>query len=533
MDPAGPRPSGFAPPSVLTPPQAAPAVPAGPAPGTTLSPTPSIGPAMAPSAAGSVLAPPPNVVHGTGGMAGESSFGPVSQVARISVRTLSSRIDLVLPDRSTIAETLETVLELAPRSLREQAIAHGGWILRTAAGEAIPGASTLLDQGIIDGTTLFLTGIDAANTGAVYDDVADAVGDAVQADPAVWPAGAGRAVALGAAGLFGAVACLSLLLAGPPWIGVAVILGAVAVVGQVAAGLLAHRFDDTGAAVVAGLLSVGTGAAAGAVATAGDARLLQIGAAQLLLGAAAAALLASSAALLIGTRQVAFEAIVDGNGAAVHRPGVLRGLRSATRRRGGDRCRLCSRVDATGAERRAGAGQVRGRPAAQHGRGGRDRRRDGRCGCHRGPDPAGGWSCDRAGPGADLAGPCGLRRPRLYPASTGQLLAGFVGVGMLLRARLFITIGQRLPLLIAGTGAIAALLVALTTELDGMTVVLVTAVPSLLAVIGCLLLAGRRRPAAPGMTRAAEIVEMTIAIAIVPLLAAVLGLFDFLRGLGG
>ena len=119
------------------------------------------------------------------------------------------------------------------------------------------------------------------------------------------------------------------------------------------------------------------------------------------------------------------------------------------------------------------------------------------------------------------------------PASTGQLLAGFVGVGMLLRARLFITIGQRLPLLIAGTGAIAALLVALTTELDGMTVVLVTAVPSLLAVIGCLLLAGRRRPAAPGMTRAAEIVEMTIAIAIVPLLAAVLGLFDFLRGLGG
>ena len=104
---------------------------------------------------------------------------------------------------------------------------------------------------------------------------------------------------------------------------------------------------------------------------------------------------------------------------------------------------------------------------------------------------------------------------------------------MLLRARLFITIGQRLPLLIAGTGAIAALLVALTTELDGMTVVLATAVPSLLAVIGCLLLAGRRRPAAPGMTRAAEIVEMTIAIAIVPLLAAVLGLFDFLRGLGG
>src|SRR4029077_10526748 len=113
---------------------------------------------------------PPSVLAGnavalaTGAVPGEASFGPVSQVVRVSVRTLSSRIDLVLPDRSTIAETLETVLELAPRSLREQAIAHGGWILRTAAGEAIPGSMTLLDQGVIDGPTLFLTGIDAADT---------------------------------------------------------------------------------------------------------------------------------------------------------------------------------------------------------------------------------------------------------------------------------------------------------------------------------------------------------------------------------
>ena len=195
------------------------------------------GSALAPSADGIGARTAPAHLPGTG-MAGEASFGPVSQVVRISVRTLSSRIDLVLPDRSTIAETLETVLELAPRSLREQAIAHGGWILRTAAGEAIPGSSTLLDQGIVDGATLFLTGIDAANSAAVYDDVADAIADAVLTDPSVWPAGAGRAVALGAAGLFGGLACLSLLSAGPPWVVVAVILGAIAVLGQVAAGLL-------------------------------------------------------------------------------------------------------------------------------------------------------------------------------------------------------------------------------------------------------------------------------------------------------
>ena len=113
------------------------------------------------------------------------------------------------------------------------------------------------------------------------------------------------------------------------------------------------------------------------------------------------------------------------------------------------------------------------------------------------------------------------------------MLAGFVGVGMLLRARLFITVGQRLPLLIAGIGRDCRPAGCAHHELDGMTVVLATAVPSLLAVIGCLLLAGRRRRVSPSMTRAAEIIELTIAIAIVPLLAAVLGLFAFLRGLGG
>ena len=137
MDPAGTRPSGFAPPSVLS------------------SGHPAVGRRR--DARGFDAGdrhrrrPPPRCWPEPRAWAaavpGEASFGPVSQVVRVSIRTLSSRIDLVLPDRTTIAETLETVLELAPRSLREQAIAHGGWILRTAAGEAIPGSSTLLDQG--------------------------------------------------------------------------------------------------------------------------------------------------------------------------------------------------------------------------------------------------------------------------------------------------------------------------------------------------------------------------------------------------
>ena len=46
---------------------------------------------------------------------------------------------------------------------------------------------------------------------------------------------------------------------------------------------------------------------------------------------------------------------------------------------------------------------------------------------------------------------------------TAKALAVVVAVGLMLRARLFVTIGQRLPLLLAGMGSIAALMLAVTT----------------------------------------------------------------------
>lgn len=548
MDPAGPRPSGFAPPAaitstdsvaepeVVTDPAPAGSVPAssvfaGPAPvGSVVSaPSPTVGPGTP-----SILAGPANRTGSTATTApGEAAFGPVSQVVRVSIRTPSSRIDLVLPDRSTIAETLETVLELAPRSLREQAIAHGGWILRTADGGLLPGSTTLLEHGIVDGATLFLTGIDATDTALVYDDVADAVADTVLGDPAAWPAGGGRRVALAAAGVFAALSCGALLAAGPPWIAVAVCLGGVAVIAQVAAGLLSRGVGDAGTAVVAGLLSVGTGTAAATVATAGSSPLVQIGAPQLLLGAAAAAVLATTAALAIGTRRVPFAAIVTGGllacvaltccvifdltaaGGAAIVAGLALGLMPvvptvALRLARFELDPLPTTADEVYADHEtvdAGAVALRTRQAV----------------------------------GYVTALIQGLAWPTLAACVilafsqdiTSQVLAGVVGAGMLLRSRLFVTVGQRLPLLIAGLGAVIALLAALMMQFDGASVLIGTAAPALLGVVVCLLLAARRKRASPPLVRAAEILELVFAIAVVPLVAGVLGLFGLIRGLGG
>ena len=116
---------------------------------------------------------------------------------------------------------------------------------------------------------------------------------------------------------------------------------------------------------------------------------------------------------------------------------------------------------------------------------------------------------------------------------TAEVLTAVVGFGLVLRARLFRAVGQRLPLLIAGIAAIAVLLVALTLQLDASTSLVAVVVPALLGVALCLTLAGRHRRRFPSQARIAEISELGLAIAVVPLVAGVLGLFGFVRGLGG
>ena len=115
---------------------------------------------------------------------------------------------------------------------------------------------------------------------------------------------------------------------------------------------------------------------------------------------------------------------------------------------------------------------------------------------------------------------------------TAQVLAGVTAAALLLRARLFVTIGQRLPLLIAGLGSAVALLVGVALDLTG-TAVLWVAAATALGVLAALAIATRRAAVSPATRRAGEILDVLLAVAAVPLVAAILGLFGFIRGLGG
>ena len=456
-----------------------------------------------------------------------------SRPVRLSVRTALSRIDLELSEGSTFAETLETVLDLCPQALQDNAVAHGGWSLRTAAGRHPDGESTLAAAGVLDGATLFLVGIDPGAGARIFDDIADAVAETVQNDPSQWSGVARRAVARGAAGLFAALACLPLLISGPPWIPISLVLTAATVVAQVAAGVVSRGVGDTGTAVVAGLISVATGAAAAIVATAGQERLLEVGTPHMLLGAVAATVCASAAALIIGAAPVPLTAVIAGGLPTILAIGssVVGDLPPV----GGAAIAVCLCLGLMPLVPAAALRWARLAPA---------------------PVPT---TADEVHADAETVDAArvqrltrravdhvtamiqGLAWPCLAAAAvlaysqdvTAQVLAGFAAAAVVLRARLFATVGQRLPLLLAGIGSIGALLLAVTARHSGTPEWWWGAAPALTASATCLWLATRRRRPSPSATRAAEIADLIIATAIIPLACGVLGVFGFVRGLAG
>jgi hypothetical protein len=104
---------------------------------------------------------------------------------------------------------------------------------------------------------------------------------------------------------------------------------------------------------------------------------------------------------------------------------------------------------------------------------------------------------------------------------------------VVLRARLFRTVGQRLPLLTCGVLCLLAVPAGLVVRTDSTVTIAVVIVAATAAAAVAAVIAGRRTPRTPGMARAAEVGDLVLTIAVIPLVAAVVGAFAFVRGLGG
>jgi type VII secretion integral membrane protein EccD len=119
-------------------------------------------------------------------------------------------------------------------------------------------------------------------------------------------------------------------------------------------------------------------------------------------------------------------------------------------------------------------------------------------------------------------------------SEAGMILVMIMTVGFLLRARLYPIVRQRIPLLVAGlAGAVCLGLGPLMSDradllsIAGPVLLLAGAVAALLGVVH-----STREPS-PYFGRYAEILEVVLVLAVVPVLCSVLGLYGYVRGLGG
>ncbi|GAA2378004.1 type VII secretion integral membrane protein EccD [Dactylosporangium salmoneum] len=434
-------------------------------------------------------------------------------LARITINAPQRRVDVAVPDAVPLAELLPELLQHAGTGLADDGERHGGWLLRRADGTTLSAAAGLAGQGVHDGAVLHLVPARAGWPELEYDDVIEAIAAGARRQGVPWSPVATRAAALGVAGAGLLVALVSILRAGEAPAAAAVAVGLVLI------GITASRaYGDAlvGASLAAFALpfaAAGGWLAAPEPATTAGRALL-----------AAVALLLAALIAAVGVAHL-LRLFVAGVSAGVL--GALGGLLATVTRPAAAAAVLLAVLVAG----------VAGVPLLAI--------RLGKL-----PMPIVAPPGDLASSGRGLAAAADRSRIFAAVARTDEMLTGMlfgfavVGVGaslvlarsgdvsgevlvavagaaLLLRARTFLTVRQRLPLIVAGAGGFV--LLALFAPVD---VRIVAAAVPLAALI--VAIAGARaavRPASPYVGRAADLLDTLCVVAVVPLACAVLGLY--------
>ncbi len=444
-------------------------------------------------------------------------------LTRITVDGVQRRVDVVLPDDVPVAELLPDLVQRAGDGLADRGQQHGGWALHRFGGGKLAATDSMSSAGVGDGEVLHLVPARTDWPEPEYDDVVDAIAVGARGLGARWSGAATRVAAVAAAGLVLAVGLLSPVGAAfthDRWArpGLAAVL--------LAAGILATR--------AYGERLVGAALAAYSLPTAfyGGWQLLEPGA-------------DPPSRLLVATTALAVWSVAGGLGAASGFPIFVAGTAAG----------LLGAVGASGAmvtgAARSGAlvlvvvvAGVAAAPslAVRLGRlplpvvtpppdaldaGALAQRPDRRrvlAAVARADAVLTGLV---AGLAATAVGAGWALRPS---GVAGLLLTLVAGLALLLRARLLVTVRQRVPLLAGGA------LLLLVPFASGTWTLGRFAVPVLAVAVVGLALAGvryRRRAPSPYLGRTADIVDTLCLVSLVPLAAAVLNLYAAMRGLAG
>ncbi|GAB3413902.1 type VII secretion integral membrane protein EccD [Flindersiella endophytica] len=463
----------------------------------------------------------------------------ITGLVRVTVVAPQRRIDLALPEQVSVAEVLPGLLDRAGEQLPDEGVPDGGWVLRRGDGKPLTLGRTLGAHRIRDGELLHLVPRRTEWPELEYDDLVDAVAGGSSRLGSSWSNWHTRIAGLSLAAVSVLLGLAAVWWSGPPhrppgWGGTPGWSLLAAIVLVVAGVLLARAAGDSGAGALAGVLAIPYAAAGGGLLLAGDRPLTGLGSPHLLTASALVLLFgivglvgivdhaawfvtAIFAGLfgVLGGWLATFEALDSADVAAILGGALLicmPGMAPLALRLG--------RVP-TPLLPRSTADLVRDDPQPP------------RPAVYAAVLRADGLLTGMLAASCLTVGICSIAL-----ADSGSRVAtayvGLLVVGPLLRARSYPITKQRMLLFGAaaiGAGALAVgRLIADRADPIGLTLPVLALAAALLMLCG---LRYSRRLPSPYLGRYAEVLEIVVILAIVPMACWVLGLYGLMRGLGG
>ncbi len=454
-------------------------------------------------------------------------------LARVTIVAPKRRIDVALPETVRVAELLPDVLRHAGEGTADDGERHGGWVLRHTTGELLEPGRTLVAQQVHDGELLHLVPRRKEWPELEYDDVVEAIASGARRYGRSWGGRATRHAGLAIASALLLIGLALVLLTRPPWaLPGAMALGFAAVLSVTGIVLSRAMADATAGAVIAGsglpYAFIGGFLVLGPSST----QLTRFGAPHLLLGSAL--LLAFS---VIGYLGVAAFARIFVGGTVAGLIGTLAGLISMT---------SLSTAGGASIAVTVGIGFMPIYPMLAA--------RVGKLPFPTLPQRAEEILEDKPVPlrsavfaavgrsdelltglllGVSIVSVVGFVALGAVRSIAGIILAAVASLALLLRARLFATARQRVPLLVAGLFGLVAIEVGFAAAASNNLVLILLLLTSVAAAAVALvsgLMYSKRQPS-PYLGRVADIVDVLAIIALVPVTCAVVGLYSGIQGM--
>jgi type VII secretion integral membrane protein EccD len=223
---------------------------------------------------------------------------PLAPLCHVTIVAPRRRVDLALPADVPLPHVLPGLLR-AVGEAGGDAAGSPGWVLQRLGGTPFDLGQTLASLGVLDGELLYLRPREFTLPPALYDDVADVVASGVKESTGKWEGRHTKAMGTGAAAVMLALGAPALVLSGSAPLGVTVVAGMLAVLLIGVSAALSRAVGDSSAGALIGYAALPYAFLAGLYGLVSGSTLAGLGAPHLLAALTCTALVATIGGTLV------------------------------------------------------------------------------------------------------------------------------------------------------------------------------------------------------------------------------------------